>query len=92
MLPKIVYILCAATSLFCAVMLARGYWRSGARLLLWSTLCFAALFINNILLLIDKVALPDETELFGLQFPLLRSIFAFLGLAVLLFGLIWDSD
>jgi hypothetical protein len=92
MLPKIVYILCAATSLFCAVLLARGYLRTRARLLLWSTLCFVALFFNNILLWVDKVWLPDQTAILGIEFPLLRAIFAFAGLSVLLFGLIWDSD
>ena len=55
-----VYILCALTSVACAVMLLRGYFRSRARFLMWSSLCFVGLAINNLLLAIDKVAFPDQ--------------------------------
>ena len=53
-----VYMLCAATSLACAVLLLRGYRRSGARFLLWSSLCFVGLALNNVILFVDKVVLP----------------------------------
>ncbi|HVT82005.1 MAG TPA: DUF5985 family protein, partial [Phycisphaerae bacterium] len=42
-----IYLLCALTSLACAILLARGYLRSRAKILLWSGLCFALLAINN---------------------------------------------
>ena len=54
-----VYLLCAATSLACAVLLLRGYLRTRARFLLWSSLCFACLAVNNLILFVDKVVLPD---------------------------------
>ena len=92
MLENAVYILCAATSLLCAVLLWRGYARTRARLLLWSSLCFIALFLNNVLLFLDKVVWPDRTEVAGVEFPLFRAVFAFVGVAVLVFGLIWDSE
>lgn len=38
---SIVYILCAITSLACAVLLLRSFRRTRARLLLWSGISFA---------------------------------------------------
>ena len=80
-----VYLLCAATSLACAVLLLRGYRRSRARFLLWSSLCFAALALNNVILFVDQVVLSGEHAV-------LRSAVAVLGLAVLLYGLVWDAE
>jgi hypothetical protein len=85
-MSAIIYGLCALTALGCAILLLRGYRRSRYRLLLWSGLCFAGLTLNNLLLVIDKVALPD----IDLSVP--RTLVALVAMAVLLFGLIWDSD
>jgi hypothetical protein len=92
MMAGLVYILCTLTCVTCAVLLGRGFVRSKARLLLWSGLCFVSLTINNLLLFMDKVVWPERSDLFGIEFPLLRAIFAFVGVGVLLFGLIWDSE
>lgn len=81
-----VYVLCAATSIVCAVLLLRGYWRSRVPLLLWSTVCFVGLAIDNSLLLMDRVVFPDQT-LFAL-----RRLLSLAGVAVLLYGLIWEAD
>lgn len=86
------YILCALTSLACAVMLARGYWRSRTRFLLWSAACFGCLAVNNLLLLADKVVFPDIDGFAGVSFLLLRSGAAMVGVSLLLFGLIWDAE
>ena len=40
MAARAVYVLCALTSLGCAVLLVRGYLESRARLLLWSSVSF----------------------------------------------------
>ena len=80
-----VYVMCALTSLACAVLLLRGYRHSGARLLLWSGLCFAGFFLNNVLLIVD-VRLVPETDL-----SVWRSVPALAGLALLIYGLVWDS-
>jgi len=81
----LVYVLCAATSLACAVLLLRGYRQSGARLLLWSGWCFIGLALNNALLFVDLELLP-ERDLFAV-----RSIPALVGLMLLLYGLIWEE-
>ena len=80
----IVYALCALTSLACAILLLRGFQRSRARLLLWSGLCFVGLFINNALLLVDT-RVPFDLSI-------TRTLPAVLGVLMLLYGLIWESD
>ena len=83
-----VYILCALTSAACAVMLLRGYLRSRTRFLLWSSLCFVALFLNNLILMFDRVVVPERQ----LLPPAWRSAIALVGLSLLVFGLIWDAE
>jgi hypothetical protein len=78
-----VFLLCAATSLACAILLLRGYLRSRQRLLLWSGLCFVGLFANNALLLLDARI--------GADLSLLRTLPALAGVMLLLYGLVWDS-
>ena len=82
----IVYLLCAATSLACAVLLLRAYKQSRVRLLFWSGLCFIGLALNNALLFVDLEVFP-QTDLF-----LLRSLPALVGLLLLIYGLIWDTE
>ena len=85
-MSAIIYSLCALTALGCAVLLLRGYKRSRYRLLLWSGLCFAGLTVNNLLLVIDKVALPED------DLSTSRTLVSLGSMIILLFGLIWDSD
>lgn len=54
-MDKIIYTLCALTSLACAWLLLRGYLRSRFTLLLWSGLCFIGLTLNNVLLVLDRL-------------------------------------
>ena len=91
-MAEAVYALCAITSLACAAMLLRGYRRSRARLLLWSSLCFGFLFLNNALLFVDKVVLPDRNSLLGAPFAVWRSAAALVGVALLVIGLVWDAE
>jgi len=82
----VVYLLCALTSLACAVLLLRAYGRTRVRLLFWSGLCFAGLCLNNVLLLVDLRVMPH------LDLSIVRMLPALLGVTVLVYGLIWESD
>jgi hypothetical protein len=84
-MAEAVYILCSVTSITCAVLLLKGYFNSGARLLLWSGLCFVGLALNNSILFFDIVIYPQG------NLSLWRIIPAGAGLLVLIYGLIWDS-
>lgn len=88
LLKVAVYVLCALTSAACAVMLLRGYARGRTRFLLWSGLCFVALAVNNLMLMIDRVVVPDR-DLFA---PEWRTVVALIGLSLLLYGLVWDAE
>lgn len=81
----IVYVLCALTALTCAVLLLRGYSASGARLLLWSGLCFVGLTVNNALVFVDLYVVP------GTSLLLARNVSALVAVSLLIFGLVWDS-
>ena len=85
--PTIVYMLCFVTSSACAFLLGRSYSKTGARLLLWSAICFSFLAINNLLLVIDLVFLPVDLDL---RFA--RLITALIAVCVLLFGFVWDLE
>ena len=84
-MAEIVYALCALTSVVCAVLLLRSYSRGRARLLLWSGLCFIGLALNNVLLFMDLVVVTEIDMSAG------RDLTAFGGVAVLVFGLVWDT-
>jgi hypothetical protein len=84
MMAEIVYILRALTSIACALLLYRGFRRSGTPLLFWSGLCFAGLALNNVLLLVDLYLFPQIDLLY------LRTCAALVGVAVLLYGLVWN--
>jgi len=85
-MAEAVYLLCAATSMVCAGLLLRAWTRGRQRLLLWSSICFVALAANNVLLFVDRVILPTTVDL-----SLFRSLVGLAGLAILLYGLIWDT-
>jgi hypothetical protein len=84
-MASVVYALCALTSAGCAALLVRGYRRQRSRLLLWSSLCFVGLFLNNSLLFVDLVLVESVDLSVGRGFVALGS------LLVLLYGLVWDA-
>jgi hypothetical protein len=85
-MAETVYVLCALTSVLCAGLLLRSYRANRSRLLLWSTLCFVFLAINNVLLLVDIVLTGPDVDL-----RFFRSGTALVGLALLSIGLVWES-
>ena len=80
-----VYVLCALTSIACAVLLLRGWRARGVRLLLWSGLGFTGFAIGNVFLVLDAVMMPEVDLSLGRSLPVLA------GLLVLIYGLVWDS-
>jgi hypothetical protein len=82
----VIYTTCMLTALLCAYLLFRAYLRSRHRLLLWSALCFAGLTVNNSLLVLDKLLLPQ------VDLALPRTLSALFAMVILLYGLIWDSE
>ena len=84
-MAEAVYMMCMLTSAGCAYLLLTSYRRTRTRLLLWSSLCFAGLALNNMLLFADLVIVPM------VDLSLWRNICALAALSVLVFGLVWDS-
>lgn len=84
--PTVVYSLCFLTSSACAWLLGRSFGRTGARLLLWSSLCFGLLAANNLLLIIDLLLVP------GVDLRLGRLMLSLAAASVLLFGFVWDLE
>ena len=85
-MPGLVYILCAATSFLCAVMLLRGFFRTGVRLLLWSGLCFVGLTLNNVILMADRLIFPQ------LDLLVWRHTTALAAVLLLVYGLVRGHD
>ena len=81
-----VYLLCACTSLACAVLLVRAWHDSGSRLLFWSSLCFGVLSVNNVLLVADKLMLPQ------VDLTSARMSTELVAIVLLLVGLIWEEQ
>lgn len=84
-MPGFVYLLSAGTGLACAFLLWRTWRVRGTRLLFWSALCFGGLFVDNLLLYLDLVILPD------VQMYNAPSIAGLISVSLLLFGLVWDG-
>lgn len=81
----VVYLLCAATCLLCAILLFRGYARTGVRLLFWSGLCFVGLMLDNVMLYVDVIVFPN------VSLEIWRKIPGLIAIMLLLFGLVWES-
>lgn len=85
MIADSVYVLCFLTSALCVLLLARGYRRSRNRLLFWAAIGFAGLALNNLGVIVDLIVVPD------VDYSAWRKIPALVGVAALLFGLVWES-
>ena len=84
--PTLVYLLCFATSALCAFLLGRSFSRTRSRMLFWSSACFAMLAVQNFVVVIDMLVLPQ------MDFRWLRLWLSLAAVSVLLFGFIWDED
>jgi hypothetical protein len=81
----IVYLMCVATSLLCAYLLARAFRRGRTRLLIWSALCFALLAISNLVLAADVMLLPS------IDLTVVRLLTSLAAVVVLQYGFIWEA-
>ena len=82
----LVYLLCLFTSIACAGLLVRSYIRNRTKLLLWSAACFLLLAINNLLMFLDVIVLPE------IDLSLARSFTSLAAITTLLYGFIWEID
>jgi hypothetical protein len=80
-----VYLLSAAISLACAVLLLRSFATTRNGLVFWAAMCFLGLTLNNALLFVDKVVAPD------VDLSLWRTIPALAGMLALIYGLVWEE-
>ncbi|MYN04055.1 hypothetical protein GTP41_18345 [Pseudoduganella sp. DS3] len=85
-MASLIYFLCAITALACAVLVLRSYRNTRHRLLFWCGLCFAGMFAANLLLIIDRLVMPD-TDL-----STVRLIVGLIALLPLLYGLVWEDE
>ncbi|MCR4338002.1 MAG: DUF5985 family protein [Candidatus Omnitrophica bacterium] len=81
-----IYGLCAIAAMLCSYLLLRSYSRSKSRLLLWSGLCFLGLAVNNLLLIVDRIIITS------LDLSSIRLVPALIGMMLLIYGLIWETD
>lgn len=84
-MAEAVYVLCALTCVACAALLLRGWRRARVPLLFWSGACFALLALENAILFVDLVVVPT------IDLSVYRNGAGLLGLALLLYGLVWGS-
>jgi hypothetical protein len=84
--PAIVYLLCFLTSAACAWLLGRSYRRSRSRLLLWSSICFVFLALNNLALVLDLIVLPS------IDLRLARLSLALAAVLSLIWGFVWEVE
>jgi hypothetical protein len=84
-MPETIYLLCSATSVLAAILLFRTWRQRGTQLLLWSCLCFAGLALNNVILFVDLVVVPQ------VDLIVLRTGTALASVLLLLFGLVWEA-
>ena len=80
------YIAICMTTLLCAILLLRAYANVRRRLLLWSGLCFVVLTVSNLLVYADVVIFPT------LDLYTYRLASEAIAMALLLYGLIWESQ
>ena len=85
-LRVVLYVLAIVTSLGCTVLLVRGWRKRRYRLLLWSSICFAGLTVNNVLLFLDLVVFP------GIDLRPWRLCASLAGVLCMLYAFIWEVE
>lgn len=81
-----VYIICAILSLTCSFMLYRGYKETGFRLLFWSCFGFLGFGLNNVMLFLDVFVIH------GISLSTLRTLPALIGMSIMVYGLVSETN
>lgn len=81
----IIYTLCALTAFLCTVLLFRAYCKVHNKLLLWGSLCFVGLTVNNVMVVLDKLVVQTDLSAW-------RLLPALGGLLIFLYGLILETE
>ena len=84
-MAEAVFVLCALTSVAVAALLWRGWRRTRATLLFWTSLGFFGFVVNNVMLVVDEVIVTDR------DLHLTRDVSSVVAVAVILFGFIWTT-
>jgi hypothetical protein len=85
-MAELVYVLCAVASIACAMLLWAGFRRSRTPLLMWSSVCFAGFAVNNVLVLVDLVLVPE------VDLAILRATIAVAAMLALIYALITQRE
>jgi hypothetical protein len=85
MMDELGYAIGVLTSILCAVLLIRAYLKERTPLLLWCSLCFVGLAVNNVLLFTDLFVVPE------IDLQVWRSVTALIAVSLMLIGLIWGE-
>jgi hypothetical protein len=80
-----VYMLCALTSFTCTWLLVSHYRKTKVPILFWSALAFLCFTVNNVLLFVDLVLVPQ------MDLSIARTACALAGVGILLGGLIHQN-
>ena len=84
-IAKVIYLLCATTSLLVAAVLLRQYLKRRTRLLLWSVATFAGLAANNVVVYVDLVMFT------GVDLSLYRGITGAAAMMTMVYALVWET-
>jgi hypothetical protein len=84
-MATLAYLLCVLTAVGAAVLLTRAYVTTRTRLLWWSAACFWGLSLSNAFTLVDLYVVPSHDYFSARLLVTAGSI------ALLVFGLIWES-
>jgi len=85
-MPQVVYLLCAITSISCSYLLYRGFKNTKLKLLFWTSLGFFGFALNNILLFVDLLIVPQY------DLSVIRTVPAFVGMLIFVYGLIMEEE
>jgi hypothetical protein len=85
-MAELIYVACALTSSFCAILLIRNYGRTRLRLAFLASLCFSGLALNNLLLLVERVVTP------AIDLSVARGAVALVAMLFLVAGLVLEDS